>query len=219
MCGVPSLSAAAKETEKSYTRLYNYDELAQRYLSENEEAQSEYPNGAFMFPLSSSQLKQNELYAVAVFREGGTKGEASITVKSVDMTAQYGVDYELFLDNKNISSPVEGEANPYYDMEEYSFIATHAQSEVVYASNNEENTHQVRKDASEYNDYLLNEVMPTSSEFTLNFADGENSKTIFIQTLQKDEVTANLEFTLNLCNPEGGFNREPAVYCQNRRNF
>ena len=140
MCGVPSLSAAAKETEKSYTRLYNYDELAQRYLSENEEAQSEYPNGAFMFPLSSSQLKQNELYAVEVFREGGTKGEASITVKSVDMTAQYGVDYELFLDNKNISLPVEGEANPYYDMEEYSFIATHTQSEVVYASNNEENT-------------------------------------------------------------------------------
>ncbi|WP_294909624.1 Calx-beta domain-containing protein [uncultured Ruminococcus sp.] len=204
LCGVPSLSVAAKETEKSYTRLYNYDELAQRYLSENEEAQSEYPNGAFMFPLSSSQLKQNELYAVEVFREGGTKGEASITVKSVDMTAQYGVDYELFLDNKNISSPVEGEANPYYDMEEYSFIATHTQSEVVYASNNEENTQKVRKDASEYNDYLLNEVMPTSSEFTLNFADGENSKTIFIQTLQKDEVTANLEFTLNLCNPEGG---------------
>ena len=32
MCGVPSLSAVAKETEKDYTRLYDYDELAQRYL-------------------------------------------------------------------------------------------------------------------------------------------------------------------------------------------
>lgn len=204
LCCVPSLSASAKETEKSYTRLYDYDELAQRYLSENEEAQSEYPNGAFMFPLSSAQLNQNELYAVEVFREGGTKGEASITVKSVDMTACYGDDYEIFLDNKNISSPVDGKANPYYDMEEYSFIATHTQKEVICASNNDENTQQVRKDASEYNDYLLNEVMPTSGEFTLNFADGENSKIIYIQTYQKDEVTANLEFTLNLCNPEGG---------------
>ncbi|MCQ4022572.1 MULTISPECIES: Calx-beta domain-containing protein [unclassified Ruminococcus] len=204
LCCVPYLSASAKETEKSYTRLYDYDELAHRYLSENEEAKSEYPNGAFMFPLSSSQLKQNELYAVEVFREGGTKGEASITVKSVDMTAQYGIDYEIFLDNKYGSSPVDGKANPYYDMEEYSFIATHTQKEVVYASNNDENTQQVRKDASDYNDYLLNEVMPTSGEFTLNFADGENSKTIYIQTHRKDEVTANLEFTLNLCNPNGG---------------
>lgn len=204
LCCVPSLSASAKDAEKAYTRLYDYNELAQRYLSENEEAQSEYPNGAFMFPLASSQLKQNELYAVEVFREGGTKGEASITVKSVDMTAQYGVDYEIFLDNKYASSAVDGEANPYYDMEEYSFIATHTQKEVICASNNDENTQQVRDEASEYNDYMLDEVMPTSSEFTLNFADGENSKTIYIQTHQKNEVTADLEFTLNLCKPEGG---------------
>lgn len=204
LCGISSLSVTAKENDKDFTWLYDYDELAKRYLSENEEAQSEYPNGAFMFPLSSSQLKQDEFYAVDVFREGGTKGEASITVKSVDLTACYGVDYEIFLDNKSSSTPVDGEANPYYDMEEYSFIATHTQSERIYPSNNDENTQQVRKNASKYNDYLLNEVMPTSSEFTLNFADGEKSKTVYIQTHQKDEVTANLEFTLNLCNPTGG---------------
>ena len=204
LCGISSLSVTAKENDKDFTRLYDYDELAKRYLSENEEAQSEYPNGAFMFPISSSQLKQDEFYAVDVFREGGTKGEASITVKSVDLTACYGVDYEIFLDNKSSSTPVDGEANPYYDMEEYSFIATHTQSERIYPSNNDENTQQVRKNASKHNDYLLNEVMPTSSEFTLNFADGEKSKTVYIQTHQKDEVTANLEFTLNLCNPKGG---------------
>lgn len=203
-CGMSSLTATAKGREKDFNRLYDYDELAKRYLSENKEARSEYPNGAFMFPLSSSQLKQDDFYAVDIFREGGTSGEASVTVKSVDMTACYGVDYEIFLDNEFSSSAVDGEANPYYDMEEYSFIATHTQSERVYASNNDENTQQVRKDASDYNDYLLNEVMPTSSEFTLKFADGENSKTIYIQTHQKDEVTANLEFTLNLCNPTGG---------------
>lgn len=203
-CCIPSVSVMAEDKEKNFTRLYDYNELSERYLSENEEAESEYPNGAFMFPLSSAQLKMNDFYALEIFREGGTKGEASITVKTIDMTAEYGIDYALFLDTRYSSSPVEGEANPYYDMEEYSFIATHSKSEVIYASNQDENVDQVRSDASEYNDYILNEVMPTSSEFTLDFADGENSKTIYIQTYQKDEVTANLEFTLNLCNPEGG---------------
>lgn len=203
-CCVPAVSVMADERKKSFTRLYNYDEIAKRYLSENEEAQAEYPNGAFMIPLSSAQMKMDNLYALDIFREGGTEGEASITLKTVDMTAKYGVDYDIFLDTKYTSNPVEGEANPYYDMEEYSFIATHTQSEVICASNDDENVQQVRKGASEYNDYILNEVMPTSSEFTLNFADGENSKTIYIQTYKKDEVTSNLEFTLNLCNPEKG---------------
>lgn len=203
-CCVPAVPVMADEREKSFTRLYDYNELSERYLSENKEAKSEYPNGAFMIPLSSAQLKMDDLYALEIFREGGTKGEASITLKTVDMTAEYGIDYNIFLDTKYTSSPVEGKANPYYDMEEYSFIAKHTKKEVVCASNKDENVAQVRKDASDYNDYVLNEVMPTSSEFSLDFADGENSKTIYIQTHKKDEVTSNLEFTLNLCNPKGG---------------
>ena len=80
VCGVSALPAMAKEKEKDLTRLYDYNDLAKRYLSENEEAESEYPNGAFMFPISSAQLKQDDLYAFEVFREGGTKidGNADI---------------------------------------------------------------------------------------------------------------------------------------------
>lgn len=203
-CGIPSVSVLADEKEKSFTRLYDYDKLSQRYLSKNENTESEYPKGAFMIPLSSAQMKMDDLYALEIFREGGTEGEAAITVKTVDMTAQYGIDYEIFLDRKFGSTPVDGDANPYYDMEEYSFIATHSQKEVICASNKDDNVEKVRKEASDYNDYILNDVMPTSSEFTLKFADGENSKTIYIQTYKKDQVTDNLEFTLNLCNPKGG---------------
>lgn len=203
-CCVPNLSVTADEREKSFTRLYDFNELSQKYLSANKETVSEYPKGAFMIPLSSAQLKMDDLYALEVFREGGTKGDASITVKTVDMTAEYGKDYEIYLDNKYASSSVKGDGNPYYDMEQYSFIATHTKKEVVCPSNKEENVNEVRQDASDYNDYILNDVMPTSSEFTLKFAEGENSKTIYIQTHKKEEVTSNLEFTLNLCNPKGG---------------
>ena len=107
-CCVPAVPVMADEREKSFTRLYDYDELSERYLSENKEAKSEYPNGAFMIPLSSAQLKMDDLYALEIFREGGTKGEASITLKTVDMTAEYGIDYNIFLDTKYTSSPVEG---------------------------------------------------------------------------------------------------------------
>ena len=41
LCGISSLSVTAKENDKDFTRLYDYDELSKRYLSENEEAQSE----------------------------------------------------------------------------------------------------------------------------------------------------------------------------------
>lgn len=202
MCCAPSLSAAAMETEKSFTRLYDYNELAAKYLSGEGDSAKEYPNGAFMLPLSSAQLNMEEFYALEVFREGGTSGDASITLKTVDMTARYGEDYRLFLSRGTEDPPVDGEANPYYDMEQYSFIAERTQREVVCASNEDENVAAIRQSASEYNDSILDGVMPVSSEFTLDFADGENSKTIYIQTYKKKEVTANLDFTLNLCNPE-----------------
>ena len=67
-CCVPAVPVMADEREKSFTRLYDYDELSERYLSENKEAKSEYPNGAFMIPLSSAQLKMDDLYALEIFR-------------------------------------------------------------------------------------------------------------------------------------------------------
>lgn len=205
MSGLASLySIAANDVHKEYTRLYDYESMKSQFLNSSAETIAEYPNGSFMFPVSSAEMKMENLYAIEIFREGGTAGEASITVKTVDLTAEYGNDYEIFLDTRMVTEAVEGEANPYYDIEEYSFIATPTHTETMYASNNDENTMQVREDTSDYNDYVLENLMPTSSEFTLEFADGENSKTIYIQTYKPEEVTDTLEFTLNLCNPVGG---------------
>lgn len=203
-CVVPCFAAVAENGAESYSRLYNYEELAEKYLTYDEETTNEYPNGAFMFPLSSAELKMDDTYALEVFRQGGTDGEAAITVKSVDMTAKYKTDYEIFVGGTDDSDKINGEAKPYYDIGGYSFIAKHTKQQVETASNDSENTQEIRDDASDYNDQILGGVMPTSSEFTLNFANGENSKTIYIKTHRPQDVTANLDFTLNLCNVEGG---------------
>lgn len=199
MASLPALVASASENRSSYTRLYDLNELTELYLSENEKTIAEYPNGAFMIPLASAELKMKDTYALEIFREGGVKGDASITLKTMDLTAGYGEDYEIFTSLN--ARAVKGQANRYYDIEEYSFIATRTQKETVYASNQDENVDLVRKATSQYNDEVLNS-MPTSSELTLDFKDGENSKTIYIRTYKKREVTDNLQFTLNLCEPK-----------------
>ncbi len=200
---MPQFAFAAQSGERNVIELYNYDELSSIYLSENEEAAAEYPNGAYMFPLSSMQLEMNGFYALDVFREGGTQGDSSITVKTVDLTARYGVDYEIYLGSDYKDKPVDGEANPYYDLAGYSFIATPTKTETTYVTNEGDDLDNVRADASEYNDESL-ELMPVSSEFTLKFKDGENSKRIYIKTDKKFKVTDDLEFALNLCEPENG---------------
>ncbi len=179
--------------------LYNYAEVYSRYLTYNAEAAAEYPKGAFMFPLSSSELSMDNIFAMDIFREGGTEGEAAITLKFHDLTAKYGIDYEIY-DELN-GEAIEGEANPFYDIEEYSFLATPTQKEIIYSSNQEGDVELLRENGSEYND-LAADVMPTSGELKLTFANGENSKRIYIKTYKPQTVTSNLEFTLDLCNPE-----------------
>lgn len=199
LASLPVLVASASENSSSYTRLYDLNEVTKLYLSENEKTISEYPNGAFMIPLASAELKMKDTYALEIFREGGVKGDASITLKTIDLTAGYGEDYEIF--TSLAEKAVKGQANRYYDIENYSFIATRTQKDTVYATNEGDDVPFVRNATSQYNDELL-KSMPVSSELTLDFKDGENSKTIYIRTYKKREVTDNLQFTLNLCEPK-----------------
>ena len=199
VCASPLISA---NDDKPFTRLVSLDSLESQYLVPDETAESEYPNGAVFFPVTSGELNMEELYAVDILRQGGTAGEASITVKTIDLTACYGEHYEIFTSSKRFESAVDGTANPYYAVSEYSFIPVVTETEIVYETdNNSEETQQLREDASELNDSNL-EYMPISSEFTVNFADREAVKTIYIQTLKSDTVTDNLEFMLTLSNPK-----------------
>lgn len=202
VCCLPKVDVSAKDINKKSVAMCNENTLHKTYLgATNDEAVKEYPNGVFMFPLSKAKIKMNNFYSFKVYREGGTKNKASVCVKTVDMTAKYGKDYNIYLDKKMDSKAVEGKANPYYNLNGYTFLPTITKTGTKIETNkySADKLADMRKQDSEYSDYVLNNLMPTSSTFTLNFDKGENEKTIYIETLKKDEVTDNLDFTLNLC--------------------
>lgn len=194
----------AEPVQLEVTEMYDYAEIAKTYLADEEAATAQYPNGAFMMPVSAMELQMNGFYSYVIFRQGGIEEEASVTVKTNDLTACYGIDYEIYLSDYSDAEPVEGKANPYYNMMHYSFIPTVTQTGTIIDGNSSYTTDELnalRSDISEYND-AVNELMPVSSEFTLNFEAGERFKTIYIKTLECDTVRADLEFTINLCKPE-----------------
>ena len=183
----------AEPVQLEVTEMYDYAEIAKTYLADEEAATAQYPNGAFMMPVSAMELQMNGFYSYVIFRQGGIEEEASVTVKTNDLTACYGIDYEIYLSDYSDAEPVEGKANPYYNMMHYSFIPTVTQTGTIIDGNSSYTTDELnalRSDISEYND-AVNELMPVSSEFTLNFEAGERFKTIYIKTLECDTVRAD----------------------------
>ncbi len=200
VCSIPAFDA---NNEKFYMELADADALYEMYLNPNEQTVSEYPNGAMIIPVTAADLEMKNLYAVDILRQGGTADEVSITLKTIDLSAAYGTDYEIFETNRVVESPVKGEANPYYAIREHSFIPLITENETVYETeNNSENTPQIREEVSELND-AYNELMPTSSELVLHFAEGENAKRVFVQTYMNEVVTDDLQFMLTLSEPKG----------------
>lgn len=184
--------ASAQTEPIPYTSLYNEEKVSAEIFKENEKYTETYPNGLINFSLASAQLEMEEFYSIDLYRLGGTEGEASLTLETVDYTAGYGIDYEIYLDNQYDSKAVEGEAALLYAMEEFSFIPTVTENDTEKASDEENNASNI---LSQYSDTLQNLITP-SSTFTVKFADGENSKRIFIKTLKDDTVTSDLEFII-----------------------
>ncbi len=200
---VPSISGFATEPKpKEVTRIYTKAEAEATYLKSDDVSLQEYPTGAFMFPLTNGQLGMEQFYELEVFRQGGTSGTASIQMSTLDLNAHYGRDYEIFLEDTAEAAAVIGEAKPYYEFGQYSFIPRISVSEVVYATNSIEDSEETRAMTIDAINTSV-ELIPQSSVTTLEFADGEASKTIYIQTYQKKEVTDDLHFTLNLSHPVG----------------
>ena len=196
---IPVVSAA--ET-RPYERLTDLSQMVQRYLSENEERTKEYPNGAVMLAETSAQLQMQKTYAVDIFRQGGTEGEARIKLSTVDLSAAYGKDYRLYLSDKATDNGVKGESNLYYYETDVPYIASLSELETCYLTqDNTDDPEKAKRDATDINNYSA-QSMPHSTESILTFADGENQKTILIQTCKSDSVTDDLEFMLLLSDPE-----------------
>ena len=173
---VPMTFSAAPDT-REYTRLTDLDEITAAYLSDSEARTAQYPNGAIMLVETSAELEMEQTYAIDIFRQGGTAGEARIRLSTVDMTAGYGEDYRLYLSDKLSDQAVPGEKKLYYYESGVPYVARLSDHETYYMTqDNVDDLEQAKKDASEIND-MAAANMPHSTESILTFADGEDRKT------------------------------------------
>ena len=200
--GTASYAFAAETGPRTYQRLADLDEITANYLSDSEERAAQYPSGAIMIAETSAEFEMRKCYAIDILRQGGTKGEAKIKLSTVDMTAGYGEDYRLYLTDERSDKGVKGEKKLYYYESNVPYIARLSDHEEYYMTkDNVDDLDAAQKEASEINDMAVDN-MPHSTETILSFADGENHKTIYIETMMKDKVTDDLEFMLTLSEPE-----------------
>lgn len=199
---IPIAYSATGDGKRSYTRLADLAEMEELLLSDSEARSAEYPNGAMMLAETSAELEMNRTYAIDIFRQGGTKGEASIKLSTVDLTAGYDEAYRLYLSDDAADKGVDGTMQLYYYPSFTPYIARLEEQETYYMTkDNVDDLDEAKQDASEINDYSA-ESMPHSTETVLTFAEGENQKTVFVETRKPKAVTDDLEFMLVLSDPK-----------------
>ena len=92
--GVPVASDPAC---KDVTFLYDTLALRNDYMLQGLTLKESNPKGMMIFPIVKAELEMENLYAIEIYRMGGTEGACSVTVESIDYTALYGIDYEIYL--------------------------------------------------------------------------------------------------------------------------
>lgn len=197
-----SVITIAGASTKAALELADISALYSQYLNPTAEEKETYPNGSMMLPINTAEMYMQSVYKIHIFRQGGTKGTAKITIKTIDMTAEYGNDYRIYTDINSMSSPVNGQANPYYGIQNESFIPIVTQTTTEYLTEEtNKKLNLTQNDLSKENDKNLLEKMPTSSSVDLTFEDGENDKCIYVETLQSEKITDDKTFMISLCNP------------------
>ena len=72
------------------------DKKLEMQLRGSDEFAALYPNGKFDFLAATMNASENlDSVEIAVVRKGGTKGEAEIDLKAIDVSAKYGEDYVI----------------------------------------------------------------------------------------------------------------------------
>lgn len=95
-CGEGAAVSAAADSEKP------------TYLKSSRIEAGKLPEGDCMyFGTASAELQEQGYYAVRVFREGNLDKKASVEVHTVDMTALYGKDYELAMEDVKLTEKDE----------------------------------------------------------------------------------------------------------------
>lgn len=196
-------TAVAGATNREAIEIVDVFELRSTYLNPSDNEKELYPNGAMMLPVNNSDLDMKKLYAVHVFRQGGLEGEVSITLSSIDLTAEYGNDYRIYKTNNSFASPVPGKANPYYGVQDTAYIPVITKAKTEYlGGETEEELMDVQDLSSQSNDENI-EKFPKACSLDVTFEDGENDKVIYVETLQSSKITDDKSFMLSLSKPDG----------------
>lgn len=90
---------------------YGTEQELRQAIEGDEEWKERFPNGLFNFIGTKFQVDEDqEFFEIAVVRQGGTQGSASVGFKAIDISAEYGEDYVIRVYEN--SSKNEMEKNP-----------------------------------------------------------------------------------------------------------
>ena len=168
VCGYISIVAKPDSIScRQVTSLYDVNVVKPAYITQGLSLAEDYPGGMLVFPIVNAELQMKDFYAIEIYRLGGTVGETTVTIESIDYTAQYGIDYEIYLSPIESEQPVSGEAAPIYAIQEISYIPTlnNAGMETADASGSSNSASKL------YNEYInqFQDLVKPSSSFNITF--------------------------------------------------
>ena len=191
------LPSVPTKAEEFYTESYAYDlDAMKTKLLESEKAAA-YSDGAVTFAGSSASVTVGSELVYHLFRQGNTKKKQTVTIVTQDITAGYGEDYELVVDEQVLN----GKANVLLDGQDVTYDVYLDQGSSGNAGASAEEAdgkdtdlavdmEQVKKDAS--------------CTFDLTFEAGEQVKEIRVRAKMPEQAVGNKEFQLVICACQDG---------------
>ncbi len=117
MFSMPAGVMAKEKTEKKLAAEQNEKALKQKIKDSADS--SEYPNGLIAFGESQMSGTEGSDSEMLIVRAGGTKGKAKVTVKAIGVSAKYGEDYLLSVQEGKKKTVLDGGDDTSTLMEKY----------------------------------------------------------------------------------------------------
>ncbi len=100
------------------------DQQLEAELRGNDEFVKQYPKGQFDFLAAKMNASENlDSVEIAVVRKGGTEGEVSVDLKAIDISAKYGEDYVIKVEDSFFKSTLDKNPDAKPLVEAYSNVS------------------------------------------------------------------------------------------------
>lgn len=147
---LPSVLAETKKSSEDAFILGS--EITEDELKEALRADEElYPEGRFEFFLSQLTAEEGEKQQLVIVRRGGVSKEATVDFKAVDVSAAYGEDYLLTVEESDhVLRTLEGEGKPLTDFNNSQMAVVEEETEEAAAADEaQETSGEEQKDKTE----------------------------------------------------------------------